>query len=321
MLRVLWRRPFTALLTIGILLALPALRRGPHAASEEGSFVEDAWFPLASGSRYPMLFQGEGDQTLWVEAGGRALDTSWDYGPANHRKVAAAMDALPALGLARDDVYVTSKIVPKFDAYPNVPSVAEQVRQTLALSKAGYFDMLLMHWPGQSMRATLDAWREMEALVAAGLARELGVSNMNATTLATFHTLVATKPAVLQAGYAIGLHRKPQFGMDAATVDKCKQLGVLFQAYSVLGGWTLARTLEGAEIKAIAKSHGVHPAEVAMAWARQQGFAAVFQSSTKSHMVSALHSLQLQLTSAEMETLSDVPDACEQMAVNRCKVD
>ena len=60
-------------------------------------------------------------------------------------------------------------------------SSSRQVKQSVAASlrnlRTDYLDCLLLHSPLPSHEQTLRAWRQMEAHVAAGEARALGLSN------------------------------------------------------------------------------------------------------------------------------------------------
>jgi alcohol dehydrogenase (NADP+) len=79
-------------------------------------------------------------------------------------------------------------------------------RESLSRLGLSYIDLYLMHWPvagneGASVQPPLaDTWRDMEALVAAGLVRALGVSNFSVRKLEALLAAPRQRPvSVVQA--------------------------------------------------------------------------------------------------------------------------
>ena len=98
-----------------------------------------------------------------LAAGYRHLDTATIY--RNEREVGAG---LAASGVARNDVFVTTKCPP--DRAGSARQVLEQSLEQLGLEQV---DLWLVHWSGGG----LPLWEAFVAAREAGLARDIGVSN------------------------------------------------------------------------------------------------------------------------------------------------
>ena len=125
-------------------------------------------------------------------------------------------------GVARDELWIQTKFCPYAGQDPdNLPyawpapleqQVAESVATSLANLRTSYLDCLLLHSPLPTHAETMRVWRAMEARVASGEVRTLGVSNFYDEAL--FGRLcdeATVKPSVLQNrfyavfGYDVGL--------------------------------------------------------------------------------------------------------------------
>merc|ERR1712146_134173 len=96
-----------------------------------------------------------------------------------------------------------------------------------ALRKLGIasVDLLLLHWPCAAMADSVKVYHEMEAILAAGKARSLGLSNFNSTEIELLMSQVRIKPTVNQVRASIG-------SLDEAVVQSTKQHGMKVMAYS-----------------------------------------------------------------------------------------
>jgi diketogulonate reductase-like aldo/keto reductase len=152
-----------------------------------------AWF-AASGPRVEEL---KSAVTASLDAGFRHLDEAEMYG-----NEAATGEALSAWRAAHSEVHrealhITSKII-------SVDSGVEAIcRRSLAAMQLDYFDLYLVHAPfqrnGDPFSTPLPkVWAEMEALVAAGLTRAIGVSNWRVRDLQAIAGSANIHPAVNQ---------------------------------------------------------------------------------------------------------------------------
>ncbi|HYA08531.1 MAG TPA: aldo/keto reductase, partial [Gaiellaceae bacterium] len=174
---------------------------------------------LDGGVRMPVLGLGvwqlaegrEAEQAVeWaLEAGYRHIDTAAAY--RNERSVGAA---LARSGLPREEVFVTTKLLPVHR------SAARELAASLERLRLDYVDLYLIHWPAPLRSARL--WRELEALREQGLARAVGVSNFGAKRLAR---LPGPRPAVDQVQFS-PLHFRRRL------LEHCEAHGIALEAYS-----------------------------------------------------------------------------------------
>lgn len=135
----------------------------------------------------------------------------------------------------------------------NATANIEHDFRTLGLPQV---DLMLLHWPCETLEETVATYRAMQPLVDAGRARAIGVSNFNATFLEEFlgHPGVTVPPSINQCGYSIHGHGGNSggitpLGRDTATRDACRKHGVTFSAYSPLGGLSGIDVLHDPEVE------------------------------------------------------------------------
>ena len=156
-----------------------------------------------------------------LEAGYRHLDTATVYG--NEGEVGRA---LAESGVPRDDVFVTTKCPPT-TGRPG----ARHAPQSLELLQTDHVDLWLIHWPGDGS-VNADIWRAFVEAREAGLAREIGVSNFDASLIDDVTKATGVAPAVNQIEWSPLL-------FDAETLAEHRARDVALEGYSALRGGTL----------------------------------------------------------------------------------
>ena len=214
-----------------------------------------------------------------LEAGYRLIDCAERY--RNEREVGDALKAgLAATGIAREDIFVTTKIWNNNHRPERVQPAFEASLDRLGID---YLDLYLIHTPfafqpgdEQDPRdangdviydkgVTLsDTWRAMEDLVDRGRCRAIGLSDILLSELQTLYESARIKPAVVQVEAHPYL---PETDMMAF----CKENGIVFQAFAPLGHGIRPGPLEDPVIARIAERIGRTPAQVLLAWAVQRG--------------------------------------------------
>ena len=159
---------------------------------------------LADGHRLPLLGLGvwqvpDGPECVkavrWaLEAGYRHLDTAQAY-----RNEASVGTALRQSGIAREDVFITTKF------FPDAPDPVSAAEQSLHRLGTGYLDLYLVHWP---QGGPTWAWPGLERARELGYARSIGVSNFSADELAQVRTTAQVSPAVDQMDFNPFAYRK-----------------------------------------------------------------------------------------------------------------
>jgi diketogulonate reductase-like aldo/keto reductase len=190
-----------------------------------------------------------------LEAGYRHIDTASYY--RNERSVGAA---LRRSGLPREEVFVTTKLMPAH------LSAARELGRSLERLGLEYVDLYLVHfpWPGMTRRH----WRALEPLREQGLTRAIGVSNFGRERL---RKLGGVKPAVNQVQLSPFHYRR-------ALLDYCAEQGIVFEAYSPL---ERGKALADPRIGAVAERTGRTPAQVMLRWGIQRGAVVIPKSSNR----------------------------------------
>lgn len=269
---------------------------------------------IAPGVDMPMVTLGVSNHTLWIEIGGRGLDTAFNYGDANQAETGLAVRNS---GLPRSDFFVTTKVscCPtsfKDNYLAGCDKVGRNTSQDLQhdmdVLGLDYVDLLLLHQPCDQLEDAVAEYKLLEQYVASGKARAIGVSNFNATMLEAFVSMVSIKPAVNQNGYSIGGHSKElsPWGRDDVTLAKAKELGITHMAYSPLGGYTQLDVLKDPTVLAVAAAHNKTAAQIALRWNLEQGIPVVTSTNKRSHQMSDLDIFDFKLTDSEMKSLSAV---------------
>jgi diketogulonate reductase-like aldo/keto reductase len=223
------------------------------------------------------VFQAPPDETrsaveAALSAGYRHIDTAAAYG--NERQVG---EAVRSSGLDRSEVFLETKIWISDYGYDKTLHGFDKSARKLGVDQ---IDLLILHQALPSaFEATLEAYRGLETLLAAGKVRAIGVSNFMVEHLTRLLDRSTVVPAVNQ----IEVH--PYFAQRQVQALNAEH-GILTQAWSPIGGITFYRdgqhgsTLQDPVIGDIAKAHDKTPAQVMLRWHLQQG-RSVIPKSTK----------------------------------------
>ncbi|MFF6825168.1 aldo/keto reductase [Streptomyces longwoodensis] len=202
-----------------------------------------------------------------LEAGYRSIDTAAIYGNEE-----GTGRAIAASGLAREDVFVTTKLWNGDQGYDATLRAFDTSLEKLGLD---HVDLYLIHWPLPRRGTFVDSYKAFEKLQADGRARAIGVSNFLPEHLEQLIGETSVVPAVNQ----IELH--PHLQQEAARAFHAEQ-GIATEAWSPLGqGKGL---LEVPAIVAVARKHGRTPAQIVLRWHLQLGNVVIPKSVTPSRI-------------------------------------
>ncbi len=222
-----------------------------------------------------------------LEAGYRSIDTA-----ALYQNEEGTGRAIAASGLAREDLFITTKLWNSDQGYDSAMRAFDT-----SLSKLGldYVDLYLIHWPAPARDTYVDTWQALERIYADGRAKSIGVSNFQPAHLQRLMDETETVPAVNQ----IELHpRLPQTTLREFHAAN----GIVTEAWSPLGqGKGL---LDDPTLAGIAERHGVSPARVALRWNLQLGNVVIPKSVTPSRVRENLDVFDFELDSADLSALA-----------------
>jgi 2,5-diketo-D-gluconate reductase A len=221
---------------------------------------------------------------LALRAGFRLIDTAQMYG--NERGVG---DGIAASGVAREEVYVTSKLG---NGNHRPEDVHRSFGETLVKLGLERLDLFLMHWPLPSLYDGdyVRTWKAMADLVAQGKLVSAGVSNFQPAHLERIIGETGIVPVINQ----IEIH--PRFNNDAAR-QACERHGIAVQAWSPLGQ---GKVLDDGTIARIAARHGRSSAQIMLRWQIQHHHALIVKSLHSDRMRTNLDLFGFDLTPEEM---------------------
>jgi len=255
-----------------------------------GSLEHQPTRELPGGVRMPVLGLGvwqmaagaETEQAVeWaLEAGYRHVDTAAMY--RNEQSVGAAVRRS---GLPREDVFVTTKLLPMR------ASAERELDRSLRRLGLDYVDLYLIHWPVPL--AGDRRWRELESLRERGLARAIGVSNYGRDRLEGLLRHASQPPAVNQVQFSPFQYRR-------RLLEYCLEHGIVFEAYSPLDR---GKRLDDPTIAGIAGRIGRTPAQVMLRWAIQHAAVVIPKSSREDRIRSNAQVFDFELDEGDMQAL------------------
>jgi diketogulonate reductase-like aldo/keto reductase len=227
--------------------------------------------------------------SLALEAGYRHIDTAAAY--RNEEGVARAIEAS---GLAREEVYVTTKL---FNDDQGRESTLRAFERSLERLGFDYVDLYLIHWPVPSQDRYVETWKTFEELHDQGRARSIGISNFNPGHVDRLLAESSTTPAVNQ----IELH--PYFARrELRAYDR--EHGIATEAWSPIGQG--GDVLHDPVIERIAQAHGKSPAQVIIRWHLQIGNIVIPKSVTPERIRENFEVFDFDLSDGDVQAIDGV---------------
>jgi len=251
---------------------------------------------LNNGTSIPQLgfgvFQIEPDETkdatlAAFDVGYRHIDTAQMY-----QNEAGVGEALAASGLAREDVFITSKLNNGFHAHDDALAALDLTLSTLGIDQ---IDLFLIHWPLPGIDIDfVETWKALEECYRDGRAKAIGVSNFQANHLRRLIDETDIAPAVNQ----IEVH--PYFAQDELR-EVCRELGIAVEAWSPIAQ---GQVLEDPAITGIATEVGRSAAQVVLRWHIQRGDIVFPKSVTRSRVEENFALFDFDLDDGQMGLIS-----------------
>ena len=221
--------------------------------------------------------------------GYRHIDTA-----AMYENEAAVGAALAASGVARTELFVTTKVWHDQLA----PDALHRAFDT-SLRKLGldHIDLYLVHWPSKDM----DMASMLEALTSLrerGLTRAIGVCNFNLPMLRRAVEEIGAPIASVQAEYHPYLSQ-------SALLGYLRRHGLPLTAYAPLAQ---GRAASDPTLASIGRKHGVSAAQIAVAWLLDQpGVAVIPKAGRPESQKANLAALDIRLDDEDRAAIAALP--------------
>jgi 2,5-diketo-D-gluconate reductase A len=223
-----------------------------------------------------------------IEVGYRLIDTA-----ENYRNEVGVGRGLKASGVARSDVFVTSKFNKRWHGVELAQQAFEASAARLAVD---YIDLLLIHWPNPDQNRYVEAWQGLLRLFEQGRVRAIGTSNFKPAHLDRLLAVTGELPDVNQIQVNPVVARPIPRAYD-------DNHGIVTMAWSPLGG-SRTEVLKQPAVTAIAERHGKTPAQIVLRWHIELGLVPIPRSTNRERMAQNLRIFDFSLTADEMQALS-----------------
>lgn len=241
-------------------------------------------YPLANGTALPKLGFGtwlipddkaEEAVRQALAVGYRHIDTAQAY--RNERGVG---EAVHGCGLAREEIFITSKVAAEHKTYESAKASIEETLDKMGLD---YLDLMIIHspqpwaeWRGEKryFEENREAWRALEEAYQAGKLKAIGVSNFLIDDLESLLAGCEIRPMVNQILNHIG-------NTPSDLIAYCQSQNIVAESYSPIAhGQILAQPM----VTAAAAKYAVTPAQLCVRYAIQLGTAALPKTENPVHM-------------------------------------
>jgi len=222
-----------------------------------------------------------------IKHGYRSIDTAAIYG--NESGVGQAIrEALAENGIAREELFVTSKVWNQDQGYDETLAAFDA-----SLSKLGLdtLDLYLIHWPVAGKYK--DTWRALEKLYKDGRVRAIGVSNFHVHHLQDLLSTAEIKPMVDQVEFHPYLAQNDLLSFT-------KEQGIQLEAWSPLMQGEL---LNQPVLQEIAAKHNKSVAQTILRWDLQKGVVTIPKSIKEHRIVENASIFDFELSPEDMEKI------------------
>jgi len=262
----------------------------------------DKAIKLSSGFEMPVIGLGTSfsndssppDQAEVEAAVKNAIEIGYrhvDYAPVYQNKAAVGR-GIKASGIPREKLFITSKL---WNTEHDPVDVGPALDQTLKDLGTDYIDLYLIHWPSSWVKQTpytpfpedqngdmitnsipiASTWKAMEALVASGKVRTIGISNFyKQAQIEELLSIANVIPAVNQ------IQAQP-YTPRTELVAWCLSKNIHVTAWGPLTTDREKNLNAASDVKliGIAQSMSITPTQLALSWAVQRGTSVIPKSS------------------------------------------
>ena len=231
-----------------------------------------------------------------IKAGYRHIDCAAAYG--NEKSVG---EAIRKSGVAREEIFVTSKLWNDDKGYENTLAAFNRTLEDLQLE---YLDLYLIHWPIAKAskenwkEANGESWRALEELYNQGKIKAIGVSNFLEHHLEPLFETAKIKPMVNQIEFHPGMLQKE-------IVEFCKKHNILVESWAPFSN---GQVLNNPVLKEIADKYEKTVAQLTLRWIIQKGIVPLPKSVTPERIKSNLEVFDFEISAQDVEKIDRLTD-------------
>ncbi|MCR2823669.1 aldo/keto reductase [Lederbergia panacisoli] len=220
-----------------------------------------------------------------LEAGYRSIDTA-----AGYRNETGVGTAIKQSGIAREELFITTKLANSDQGYESTLQAFEESRRKLGLE---YIDLYLIHWPGKTK--FVETWKAFEKLQKDGYIRAIGVSNFNIHHLETLKQNSDVIPAVNQVEFHPLLNQQE-------LRQYCRNAGIQLEAWSPL----MQGNLDLPQLAELAEKHEKTPAQIILRWDLQNEVVTIPKSVHKERIHENANIFDFTLSEDDMKVIDQL---------------
>jgi len=222
-----------------------------------------------------------------IASGYRLIDTA-----AAYHNEAAVGRAIKRSGVAREELFITSKLWVSDASYERAKKGIDQSLQNLGVD---YLDLYLLHQPFGDV---IGAWRALEEAYKAGKIRAIGVSNFYADQLKNLILSTNVKPVINQ------IEVNPWY-QEHSEVAFAQAEEIQVEAWAPFAEGK-HNIFTDERIAAIGSRYGKSNGQVILRWLLQRGIVVIPKSVHQNRMAENINVFDFELTTAEMATMNDL---------------
>jgi len=222
-----------------------------------------------------------------IESGYRLIDTA-----ASYLNEASVGKGIKGSGLARDELFITSKLWVQHTGYEATREAIDKSLQRLQLD---YLDLYLIHQPFGDVHGS---WRAMEEAYRNGKLRAIGLSNFQPDRLMDIMAFNEVKPAVNQ------IEVNP-FHQQDESVSFMAANGVQAEAWAPFAEGR-NNLFQNDALAAIAAKYGKSIGQVVLRWLVQRNIVALAKTVRRERMAENLDVFDFALDEGDMAVIAQL---------------